>query len=132
MRSSAWCGCSGTPLLQIPSSAKGSGAPRAVPPSSPGSPPAGGWPRRPWSEGHSAAPWGQCRVRDPTEVLRLSSTPKPPAMIIWALLSLLLFTVAHGTPIGDQDEDIQVQENFEAERVMTAYGPLILGSKGMG
>lgn len=65
-------------------------------------------------------------------MLRLSSTPKPPAMIIWGLLSLLLFTVANGTPIGDQEEDIQVQENFEAERVMAACGPLILGAKGTG
>lgn len=53
-------------------------------------------------------------------------------MIIWGLLSLILFTVACGTPIGDQDEDIQVQENFEAERVMAACGPLILGAKGSG
>lgn len=65
-------------------------------------------------------------------MLRLSSTLKPPAMIIWGLLSLLLFTAARGTPIGDQDEDIQVQENFEAERVMTACSPLILGAKGRG
>ncbi|NXX96968.1 AMBP protein, partial [Centropus bengalensis] len=36
--------------------------------------------------------------------------------MFWGLLSLLI-VVASGTPIGDQDEDIQVQENFEAERM---------------
>lgn len=55
-------------------------------------------------------------------MLTLSSTPKSPAMIIWGLISLLLFTATCGTPIGDQDEDIQVEENFQAERVMTACG----------
>lgn len=65
-------------------------------------------------------------------MLGLSGTPKPPAMMLWGLLSLLLFTVASGTPIRDQDEDIQVQENFEAEQVTAACGPLILGAEGMG
>uniref|UniRef100_A0A8B9NF13 Protein AMBP n=1 Tax=Accipiter nisus TaxID=211598 RepID=A0A8B9NF13_9AVES len=46
-------------------------------------------------------------------MLGLSGTPKPPAMMLWGLLSLLLFTVASGTSIRDQHEDIQVQENFE-------------------
>lgn len=55
-------------------------------------------------------------------MLTLSSAPKSPAMIIWGLISLFLFTAAHGTPIGDQDEDIQVEENFQAERVMAACG----------
>lgn len=52
--------------------------------------------------------------------------------MFWGLLSLLLFAMASGTPIGDQDEDIQVQENFEAERVTAACGPWILGVVGMG
>uniref|UniRef100_A0A663NF26 Protein AMBP n=1 Tax=Athene cunicularia TaxID=194338 RepID=A0A663NF26_ATHCN len=43
----------------------------------------------------------------------LSGTLNPPATMFWSLLSLLVFTVVSGTPIGDQDEDIQVQENFE-------------------
>ncbi|XP_025961981.2 protein AMBP [Dromaius novaehollandiae] len=38
-------------------------------------------------------------------------------MMFWSLLSLLLFAAAGGTPIGDQEEDIQVQENFDAERM---------------
>nr|XP_013809920.1 PREDICTED: protein AMBP isoform X2 [Apteryx mantelli mantelli] len=38
-------------------------------------------------------------------------------MMFWSLLSLLLFAAASGTPIGDQEEDIQVQENFDAERM---------------
>lgn len=91
-----------------------------------------GQPRWLWSEGHTAAQWGQHRVRDPTGMLGLSGTLKPPAMMLWGLLSLLLFTVASGTPIRDQDEDIQVQENFEAERVTAACGPLILGAEGWG
>lgn len=124
--------CTPQSSLQIPSTARAAVLPGPYTPSSPAAPPQGGWPRWPWSEGHSAAQRGQRRVRDPTAALRLSSTPKPPAMIFWGLLSLLLLTVARGTPIGDQDEDIQVQENFEAERVMAACGPLILGAKGMG
>uniref|UniRef100_A0A8B9NQ28 Protein AMBP n=1 Tax=Apteryx owenii TaxID=8824 RepID=A0A8B9NQ28_APTOW len=40
-----------------------------------------------------------------------------PDMMFWSLLSLLLFAAASGTPIGDQEEDIQVQENFDAERM---------------
>jgi len=52
--------------------------------------------------------------------------------MFWGLLSLLLFAVASGTPIGDQDEDIQVQENFEAERVTAAFGLLIWEAEGVG
>lgn len=52
--------------------------------------------------------------------------------MLWGLLSLLLIAAASGTPIGDQDKDIQVQENFEAERVMAACGAFILGAEGMG
>lgn len=100
--------------------------PRQAPPSQAGRP---RWPR---SEGHAAAQWGQHRVRDPVGALWLSGTQKPPATMFWGLLSLLLFTVASGTPVGDQDEDIQVQENFEAERVMAACGVLILGAEGIG
>ncbi|NWJ05155.1 AMBP protein, partial [Crypturellus undulatus] len=37
--------------------------------------------------------------------------------MFWSLLSLLLFVTARGNPIGDQEEDIQVQENFDAERM---------------
>ncbi|NWY33240.1 AMBP protein, partial [Pheucticus melanocephalus] len=49
--------------------------------------------------------------------------------IIWGLLSLLLLlTVAHGTPIGDQDEDIQVQENFEAERMHGKWFDIAIGT----
>ncbi|NXT68280.1 AMBP protein, partial [Chaetops frenatus] len=48
--------------------------------------------------------------------------------IIWGLLSLLLFTVASGTPIGDQDEDIQVQENFEAERMFGKWFDVAIGT----
>ncbi|NXP37654.1 AMBP protein, partial [Leiothrix lutea] len=48
--------------------------------------------------------------------------------IIWGLLSLLLFTVACGTPIGDQDEDIQVQENFEAERMYGKWFDIAIGT----
>ncbi|NWH99916.1 AMBP protein, partial [Tichodroma muraria] len=48
--------------------------------------------------------------------------------IIWGLLSLLLFTVARGTPIGDQDEDIQVQENFEAERMYGKWFDIVIGT----
>ncbi|NXE68773.1 AMBP protein, partial [Calcarius ornatus] len=48
--------------------------------------------------------------------------------IIWGLLSLLLFAVARGTPIGDQDEDIQVQENFEAERMYGKWFDIAIGT----
>ncbi|NXQ69521.1 AMBP protein, partial [Quiscalus mexicanus] len=48
--------------------------------------------------------------------------------IIWGLLSLLLLTVACGTPIGDQDEDIQVQENFEAERMHGKWFDIAIGT----
>ncbi|NXY25671.1 AMBP protein, partial [Atrichornis clamosus] len=48
--------------------------------------------------------------------------------IIWGLLSLLLFTVASGTPIGDQDEDIQVQENFEAEQMYGKWYDVAIGT----
>ncbi|NXR71140.1 AMBP protein, partial [Pycnonotus jocosus] len=48
--------------------------------------------------------------------------------IIWGLLSLLLFTVACGTPVGDQDEDIQVQENFEAERMYGKWFDIAIGT----
>ncbi|NWZ65971.1 AMBP protein, partial [Acrocephalus arundinaceus] len=48
--------------------------------------------------------------------------------IIWGLLSLLIFTVACGTPIGDQDEDIQVQENFEAERMYGKWFDIAIGT----
>ncbi|NXW71386.1 AMBP protein, partial [Hirundo rustica] len=48
--------------------------------------------------------------------------------VIWGLLSLLLFTVACGTPIGDQDEDIQVQENFEAERMYGKWFDIAIGT----
>uniref|UniRef100_A0A803V0L4 Protein AMBP n=1 Tax=Ficedula albicollis TaxID=59894 RepID=A0A803V0L4_FICAL len=49
-------------------------------------------------------------------------------MIIWGLLSLLLFAVAYGTPIGDQDEDIQVQENFQAERMYGKWFDIAIGT----
>lgn len=62
----------------------------------------------------------------------ISSTLKLPGMMFWGLLSLLLFAVASGTPIGDQDEDIQVQENFEPERVKRLGGPWNLRAEGMG
>uniref|UniRef100_A0A8C6YWE0 Protein AMBP n=1 Tax=Nothoprocta perdicaria TaxID=30464 RepID=A0A8C6YWE0_NOTPE len=42
---------------------------------------------------------------------------KSPDKMFWSLLSLLLFVTARGNPIGDQEEDIQVQENFDAERM---------------
>lgn len=130
MRGSAWCGWEGAALLHStelpadPHTAKGSPcALRAADPTSPQlAGPAG-------SEGHSAAQRGRRRVQDPTAVPGLSSTPKPPAMIVWGLLSLLLFTAACGTPVGDQHEDIQVQENFEAERVMNGS---LWGAKGRG
>ncbi|NXO98649.1 AMBP protein, partial [Certhia brachydactyla] len=48
--------------------------------------------------------------------------------IIWGLLSLLFFTVACGTPIGDQDEDIQVQENFEAEQMYGKWFDIVIGT----
>lgn len=126
--------------LQIPR-AEGSGEPRghtAVTtqgdqlPTPPDTPRPGRLPRWPRSEGHAAAQWGQRRVRDPTGALGLSSTPEPPARMMRGLFALLLFTVASGTPIGDQDEDIQVQENFEAERVTAACGSFTLGAEGMG
>ncbi|KFV18780.1 hypothetical protein N340_07657, partial [Tauraco erythrolophus] len=48
--------------------------------------------------------------------------------MFWGLLSLLLFSVASGTPIGDQDEDIQVQENFEAERMYGKWYDIAIGT----
>ncbi|KFP91157.1 hypothetical protein N311_08963, partial [Apaloderma vittatum] len=48
--------------------------------------------------------------------------------MFWGLLSLFLFTVASGTPIADQDEDIQVQENFEAERMYGKWYDVAIGS----
>ena len=151
MRSSAWRGgrmLTSPPAphgssLQIPTAAEGSGEPwghmagavwgHHLPHTPPVGPPSqAGRPCWPRSEGHTAAQWGQRRVRDPAGMLGLSGTLKPPAMMFWGLLSLLLFAVASGTPVGDQDEDIQVQENFEAERVMAACGPLILGAEGLG
>ncbi|NWI43473.1 AMBP protein, partial [Picathartes gymnocephalus] len=48
--------------------------------------------------------------------------------ITWVLLSLLLVTVASGTPIRDQDEDIQVQENFEAERMFGKWFDIAIGT----
>ncbi|NWV58537.1 AMBP protein, partial [Malurus elegans] len=48
--------------------------------------------------------------------------------IIWGLLSFLLFTVASGIPVGDQDEDIQVQENFEAERLYGKWFDIAIGT----
>ncbi|NXN31976.1 AMBP protein, partial [Nycticryphes semicollaris] len=41
---------------------------------------------------------------------------------------LLLFAVASGTPIRDQDEDIQVQENFEAERMYGKWYDIAIGT----
>ncbi|OXB66523.1 hypothetical protein ASZ78_011638 [Callipepla squamata] len=58
----------------------------------------------------------------------LSSTLKLPGMKFWGLLSLLLFVVANGTPIGDQDEDIQVQENFEPERMYGKWYDVAVGT----
>ncbi|OXB80630.1 UNVERIFIED_CONTAM: hypothetical protein H355_005559 [Colinus virginianus] len=49
-------------------------------------------------------------------------------MMFWGLLSLLLFVVANGTPIGDQDEDIQVQENFEPERMYGKWYDVAVGT----
>uniref|UniRef100_A0A8C0FN88 Protein AMBP n=1 Tax=Bubo bubo TaxID=30461 RepID=A0A8C0FN88_BUBBB len=51
-----------------------------------------------------------------------------PATMFWGLLSLLVFTVVSGTPIGDQDEDIQVQENFEAERMYGKWYDIAIGT----
>ncbi|NXC68676.1 AMBP protein, partial [Anhinga anhinga] len=48
--------------------------------------------------------------------------------MFWGLLFLLLFTVASGTPIRDQDEDIQVQENFEAERMYGKWYDIAIGT----
>ncbi|NWQ80159.1 AMBP protein, partial [Columbina picui] len=48
--------------------------------------------------------------------------------MMWGLLALLLFTVASGTPIADQDEDIQVQENFEAERMYGKWYDIAIGT----
>ncbi|NXJ16718.1 AMBP protein, partial [Odontophorus gujanensis] len=48
--------------------------------------------------------------------------------MFWGLLSLLLFAVASGTPIGDQDEDIQVQENFEPERIYGKWYDVAVGT----
>ncbi|NXA18278.1 AMBP protein, partial [Ibidorhyncha struthersii] len=48
--------------------------------------------------------------------------------MFWGLLSLLLFAVASGTPVGDQDEDIQVQENFEAERMYGKWYDIAIGT----
>ncbi|GAB0198321.1 protein AMBP [Grus japonensis] len=49
-------------------------------------------------------------------------------MMFWGLLSLLLFAAASGTPVGDQDEDIQVQENFEAERMYGKWYDIAIGT----
>lgn len=93
--------------------------------------PSPGWPlQQPcslWSEGHAAAHWDSAE-----SPILLSGALKFPGMMFWGLLSLLLFAVASGTPIGDQDEDIQVQENFEPERVKWLGGPWNLGAEGMG
>uniref|UniRef100_A0A8B9NN72 Protein AMBP n=1 Tax=Accipiter nisus TaxID=211598 RepID=A0A8B9NN72_9AVES len=48
--------------------------------------------------------------------------------MLWGLLSLLLFTVASGTSIRDQHEDIQVQENFEAERMYGKWYDIAIGT----
>ncbi|NXP70636.1 AMBP protein, partial [Ramphastos sulfuratus] len=48
--------------------------------------------------------------------------------MFWGLLSLLLVAVASATPIGDQDEDIQVQENFEAERIYGKWFDIAIGT----
>ncbi|KFQ41676.1 hypothetical protein N333_08736, partial [Nestor notabilis] len=48
--------------------------------------------------------------------------------MLWGLLSLFLVTVASGTPTGDQDEDIQVQENFEAERMYGKWYDVAVGT----
>ncbi|NXU71444.1 AMBP protein, partial [Oreotrochilus melanogaster] len=48
--------------------------------------------------------------------------------MFWGLLSLLLFVSASGTPVGDQDEDIQVQENFEAERMYGKWYDIAIGT----
>ncbi|NXN99018.1 AMBP protein, partial [Rhinopomastus cyanomelas] len=48
--------------------------------------------------------------------------------MFWGFLSLFLFTVASGTPIVDQDEDIQVQENFEAERMYGKWYDIAIGT----
>lgn len=131
-----------TSALQIPTTTKGSSEPVATwlglcratshptPPSRP--PRQAGQPHWLQSEGHAAAQCGQRRVWDPTGVLGLSGAPKPPTMMFWCLLSLLLFTAASGTPVGDQDEDIQVQENFEAERVNDSLQSFNSGGEGMG
>uniref|UniRef100_A0A8C2TWU4 Protein AMBP n=1 Tax=Coturnix japonica TaxID=93934 RepID=A0A8C2TWU4_COTJA len=49
-------------------------------------------------------------------------------MMFWGLLSLLLFAVVSGTPVGDQDEDIQVQENFEPERMYGKWYDVAVGT----
>ncbi|NXX19184.1 AMBP protein, partial [Podargus strigoides] len=48
--------------------------------------------------------------------------------MFWGLLSLLLFAVASGTPVAEQDEDIQVQENFEAERMYGKWYDIAIGT----
>ncbi|NXJ79041.1 AMBP protein, partial [Trogon melanurus] len=48
--------------------------------------------------------------------------------MFWGLLSFLLFTLASGTPIADPDEDVQVQENFEAERMYGKWYDVAIGS----
>ncbi|KFV08167.1 hypothetical protein N339_02590, partial [Pterocles gutturalis] len=48
--------------------------------------------------------------------------------MLWGLLSLLLFAMASGTPIGGQDEDIQVQENFEAEQMYGKWYDIAIGT----
>ncbi|NXT92079.1 AMBP protein, partial [Anhinga rufa] len=48
--------------------------------------------------------------------------------MFWGLLFLLLFAVASGTPVRDQDEDIQVQENFEAERMYGKWYDIAIGT----
>ncbi|NXU51211.1 AMBP protein, partial [Turnix velox] len=47
--------------------------------------------------------------------------------MLWGLLSLL-FAVASAIPVGDQDEDIQVQENFEAERMYGKWYDIAIGT----
>ncbi|NXS75441.1 AMBP protein, partial [Pandion haliaetus] len=48
--------------------------------------------------------------------------------MVWGLLSFLLFAVASGTPVRDQDEDIQVQEDFEAEQMYGKWYDIAIGT----